>query len=107
MSSIRRARAVVWLGPALASLLLFWILLCRLYSVPVLPVDETRYLSVTWEMWQSGQWWLPLINDQPYSHKPPYPANSRFLSGAIAEALERADPESLHRACLPDAKPGR
>lgn len=39
--------------------------------MPVLPVDETRYLSVTWEMWQSGQWWLPLINNQPYSHKPP------------------------------------
>jgi len=68
---LARARAFAWLGPTLACLLVLWMLFCRLYAVPVLPVDETRYLSVTWEMWQSGQWWLPLINGEPYAHKPP------------------------------------
>lgn len=34
-------------------------------------VDETRYLSVTWEMWQRGEWLVPHLNGAPYSHKPP------------------------------------
>ena len=40
-------------------------------SRPPLPIDETRYLSVAWEMWQSDQFLVPHINGQPYSHKPP------------------------------------
>lgn len=35
------------------------------------PVDETRYLSVAWEMWHNGDFILPTINGEPYSHKPP------------------------------------
>ncbi|HHB76580.1 MAG TPA: glycosyltransferase, partial [Desulfobulbus sp.] len=42
-------------------------LLCR----PPLPIDETRYLSVAWEMWQNHQFLVPHINGLPYSHKPP------------------------------------
>jgi 4-amino-4-deoxy-L-arabinose transferase-like glycosyltransferase len=42
-----------------------------LFSRPPLPADETRYLSVAWEMWQQGQWLVPHINGQLYSHKPP------------------------------------
>jgi 4-amino-4-deoxy-L-arabinose transferase-like glycosyltransferase len=38
---------------------------------PLLPVDETRYISVAWEMWTQDSWWLPTRNFQPYSHKPP------------------------------------
>lgn len=38
---------------------------------PVLPVDETRYLAVTWEMWQSGDLLVPTLNGELYSHKPP------------------------------------
>ncbi|HER35415.1 MAG TPA: glycosyltransferase family 39 protein, partial [Halothiobacillaceae bacterium] len=38
---------------------------------PLMPVDETRYLGVAWEMWQSGSWVVPLLNGEPYSHKPP------------------------------------
>lgn len=40
-------------------------------SRPPLPIDETRYLSVAWEMWQTDQFLVPHINGQPYSHKPP------------------------------------
>ena len=38
---------------------------------PPLPVDETRYLSVAWEMWQSHQFLVPHVNGVAYSHKPP------------------------------------
>ena len=38
---------------------------------PLLPMDETRYLSVAWEMWNSGDFLVPHLNGQPYSHKPP------------------------------------
>ncbi len=38
---------------------------------PPLPIDETRYLSVAWEMWQTGDWLVPRLNGEPYSHKPP------------------------------------
>ena len=42
-----------------------------IWSRPPLPVDETRYLSVAWEMWQRGDYLVPFINGEPYSHKPP------------------------------------
>ena len=54
-----------------------WLLLCiglvvtAIASRPPIPIDETRYLSVAWEMWQSNQFLVPHINGQPYSHKPP------------------------------------
>ena len=38
---------------------------------PALPVDETRYLSVAWEMWLSGDWLVPTKNFEIYTHKPP------------------------------------
>lgn len=38
---------------------------------PMTPIDETRYISVAWEMWLRGDWLVPYKNGQPYSHKPP------------------------------------
>ncbi|HSF39184.1 MAG TPA: glycosyltransferase family 39 protein [Thermoanaerobaculia bacterium] len=38
---------------------------------PILPVDETRYLSVAWEMWVRGDFLVPHLNGLPYSDKPP------------------------------------
>lgn len=38
---------------------------------PLLPVDETRYLAVAWEMWQRGDFLVPHLNGETYSHKPP------------------------------------
>lgn len=38
---------------------------------PILPVDETRYLAVAWEMWRSGDAWSLRLNGEAYSHKPP------------------------------------
>ena len=53
---------LIWL--ALVSIGLF----CR----PLIPVDETRVVSVAWEMWQRGNFLVPHINGLPYSHKPPF-----------------------------------
>lgn len=38
---------------------------------PLTPIDETRYISVAWEMWLRGDWLVPFKNGEPYSHKPP------------------------------------
>ena len=42
-----------------------------LLTRPLLPVDETRYVGVAWEMWARGDFLVPHINGAPYSHKPP------------------------------------
>ncbi len=38
---------------------------------PLLPIDETRYVSVAWEMYLSGDWFVPTKNGEIYTHKPP------------------------------------
>lgn len=42
-----------------------------LWIRPLLPVDETRYVSVAWEMWARGDFLVPYLNGEAYSHKPP------------------------------------
>jgi 4-amino-4-deoxy-L-arabinose transferase-like glycosyltransferase len=42
-----------------------------LISRPLLPVDETRYLSVAWEARLRGDFLVSHLNGEPYSHKPP------------------------------------
>lgn len=43
----------------------------QLLARPILPIDETRYLSVAWEMHLSGDIAHLTRNFEPYSHKPP------------------------------------
>ncbi len=38
---------------------------------PLMPLDETRYLSVAWEMWITGDQLVPHLNGATYAHKPP------------------------------------
>lgn len=39
---------------------------------PLLPIDETRYMTVAWEMRLHDGWLSPLtLNFEPYHHKPP------------------------------------
>jgi len=40
-------------------------------SRPILPIDETRYVAVAWEMWSRGDYLVPHLNGAVYSHKPP------------------------------------
>jgi len=55
------------------SLICLWLVLwgCVTITRPLLPLDETRCVSVAWEMWQSGNLLVPHLNGTPYSHKPP------------------------------------
>lgn len=57
----------------LGILLLVWFSVWTLAAaaLPALPIDETRYLTVAWEMGLRHQWILPTLNFEPYSHKPP------------------------------------
>lgn len=58
---------------ALLALLGGWLLfsVATIWLRPLWPVDETRYASVAWEMWLRGDFLVPHINGEPYSHKPP------------------------------------
>ena len=38
---------------------------------PIFPLDETRYISVAWEMWLNKNFLVPHLNGIPYHHKPP------------------------------------
>ena len=61
-------RTASWLG-----LVAVWlvVLLTALLTRPLIPVDETRYAAVAWEMWARGDFLVPYLNGEPYSHKPP------------------------------------
>lgn len=50
--------ALVWLA---------WSAGLRVLELP----DEGRYVGVAWEALRSGQWLEPLLNGQPFFHKPP------------------------------------
>lgn len=65
----------MWMIENRANQLAVLVIVLTWYAVattfPAFPIDETRYLTVAWEMRQSGQWILPTLNGHPYSHKPP------------------------------------
>lgn len=59
------------LAPAAPYLVLALLCVASLASRPLLPPDETRYLTVAWEMFLSRDWFVPTLNFAPYHHKPP------------------------------------
>ncbi|RAR60801.1 4-amino-4-deoxy-L-arabinose transferase-like glycosyltransferase [Onishia taeanensis] len=59
------------LGNALTLLGLYLLVTLAALARPYIPIDETRYLSVAWEMWDKGQFLVPHMNGETYSHKPP------------------------------------
>lgn len=63
----RRLLAALYLPLVLWALLVAVSLAVR----PAIPIDETRYLSVAWEMWTSGDFLVPHLNGVPYPDKPP------------------------------------
>ncbi|MEO7062603.1 MAG: glycosyltransferase family 39 protein [Dokdonella sp.] len=54
--------------PLLVGLLL---LLPIVFMLQPMPIDETRYLAVAWEMRQTGEFLVPHLNGSTYAHKPP------------------------------------
>ncbi len=59
------------LYPLLWFISLLILAIVSLWARPLMPVDETRYISVAWEMWLRGDFLVPFKNGLPYSHKPP------------------------------------
>lgn len=47
------------------------LLLPVVFAMPPLPIDETRYLSVAWEMRHGGDYLVPHLNGEVYAQKPP------------------------------------
>ena len=72
MSSPLSAHASPWRAlldhPLLLGLLL---LVPVVFLLAPLPIDETRYLAVAWEMRQTGEFLVPHLNGDTYAHKPP------------------------------------
>jgi len=44
---------------------------CAIAWRPLLPVDETRYLTVAWEAHVTGDYLVSHLNTETYAHKPP------------------------------------
>jgi 4-amino-4-deoxy-L-arabinose transferase-like glycosyltransferase len=56
---------------ALPLLVAIALLLPIVFLLPPLPIDETRYLAVAWEMRTTGEFLVPHLNGATYTHKPP------------------------------------
>ncbi len=66
--AMNSSRMQALMVPVIFLVLFCTVVLCR----PLLPIDETRYLTVAWEMHLSHGWLAPLtLNFEPYHHKPP------------------------------------
>ena len=54
-------------------ILLLWLflVLLGLNGRSYFPIDETRYVTVAWNMWLNGDYLVPYLNGIAYSHKPP------------------------------------
>jgi 4-amino-4-deoxy-L-arabinose transferase-like glycosyltransferase len=61
------------LSIATAGVPIVWLIsvVAAIVTRPLLPIDETRYASVAWEMWRSGDYLVPHLNGAAYSDKPP------------------------------------
>lgn len=59
--------------PFLWHLLGLWLVLvlASLFTRTFIPIDETRYVTVAWNMWLRGDYLVPWLNGEAYSHKPP------------------------------------
>ena len=56
--------------PAISIILCFFVF--AVFILPFFPIDETRYLTVAWEMKLRHSFLVPFLNGAPYSHKPPF-----------------------------------
>ena len=66
----RPAQIAWWWLPVAAVFVLLY--LSAILFRPALPIDETRYLTVAWEMHLRGDFFGPLtLNFEPYHQKPP------------------------------------
>jgi 4-amino-4-deoxy-L-arabinose transferase-like glycosyltransferase len=120
------ARPLTFRPTAPAAVMAAWALLVVVSHAlrPILPIDETRYVSVAWEMWVRGDFLVPHLNGLPYSEKPPllfwlmhlgwwafgvndwwprlvpglFGLANLFLAGAVARRLWPDRPEAARNA---------
>jgi len=93
-------------GFLLACLLWLVIVVVGLSLRPLMTVDETRYLSVAWEMWSRGDFLVPYRNGEPYHHKPPllfWLIQLGWAVGGVSEIWGRLVAPLFALACLPAA----
>lgn len=82
-------------------------LLASIFGRPDIPIDETRYVSVAWEMHAGGGWldWLvPHRNGEPYHHKPPllfWLINLGWMVFGLNDWWPRVISALFSLACLP------
>lgn len=98
-----RSRAI---GGALIGALALWAVFAvvAVWLRPPMPVDETRYLSVAWEMWRTGDLLVPHLNGATYSHKPPvlfWAINLAWAIFGVSETVARLVPPALAALSLP------
>lgn len=83
-------------GLVLAAVLLFAASAAvALAARPPMPVDETRVLTVAWEMWSRGDYLVPHLNGAPYSDKPPllyWAINGVWALFGVRETVARLVP---------------
>lgn len=92
--------------PVVLGLGAVWMLLITigLAGRPLLPIDETRYASVAWEMWVRGDLLVPHLNGVPYSDKPPllfWLIQLAWTALGVHEVWARLVPPLFGLACLP------
>jgi 4-amino-4-deoxy-L-arabinose transferase-like glycosyltransferase len=89
---------------ALAGLLWLALVSVALLARPLLPIDETRYLTVAWEMRVSGDWLVPRLNGEAYAHKGPllfWLINALWSVTGPAEWAARLVAPLFALGCLP------
>lgn len=65
--NINKLYKLLWLPIGISILYL-----SAVFFRPLFPIDETRYMTVAWEMLLHKGWFKPLtVNFEPYHHKPP------------------------------------
>lgn len=80
-----------WLVLALWTILVLAAVPTRSY----IPIDETRYVTVAWNMWLRGDWLVPWLNGEAYHHKPPllfWLINLGWAVGGVNETWPRVLP---------------
>ena len=70
-SAVKKLLSVVTSGQG--GILLVWLIMTtvNILNHHLIPLDETRYASVAWEMWYRQDYLVPHLNGMPYHHKPP------------------------------------
>ena len=70
---------------------------------PLMPIDETRYVSVAWEMWLGGDALVPRLNGEIYAHKPPllfWLINVGWAAFGVSEVSARVVAPVFALGCL-------